>query len=117
MIVSLPPIADLLEGDELIIVPDDPLCLAPYAAFLNDKFRYLSESFKIRILPSSTTLNLIGNSPQDYHRSSGALLVGDPCVEQITNGEGKSIFSPLSYAREEVNTIGEMLGVVPLTGN
>ena len=78
-------IDDLLEGDELIIVPDGPLCLTPYAAFLDDKFRCLSESFKIRILPSLTTLNLIGNSPPDYHRSSGALLVGDPCVEEFRN--------------------------------
>ena len=111
------PIADLLEGDELIIVPDGPLCLAPYAAFLDDKSRYLSESIKIRILPSLTTLKLIGNFAQDYHRSSGALLVGDPCVEEITNKKGKAIFSPLPYAREEVKTIGEMIGVVPLTGN
>ena len=110
------PIEDLLEGDELIIVPDGPLCLAPYAAFLDDKFRYLSESFKIRILPSLTTLNLIGNSPQDYHRSSGALLVGDPCVEEFRNEQGEAILSPLPYAREEVKSIGEMLDVVPLTG-
>ena len=110
------PIEDLLEGDELIIVPDGPLCLAPYVAFLDDKFRYLGESFKIRILPSLTTLNLIGNSPQDYHRSSGALLVGDPCVEEFRNEQGEAILSPLSYAREEVKTIGEMLDVVPLTG-
>ena len=111
------PIADLLEGDELIIVPDGPLCLAPYAAFLDDKFKYLSESIKIRILPSLTTLKLIRNFPQDYHRSGGVLLVGDPCVEEIRNDQGEAILSPLPYAREEVKTIGEMLGVVPLTGN
>ena len=111
------PIADLLEGEELIIVPDGPLCLAPYAAFLDEKFRYLSESIKIRILPSLTTLKLIGNFPQDYHRGSGALLVGDPCLGELTNEQGKAIFSPLPYAREEVRTIGKMLGVVPLTGN
>ena len=111
------PIADLLEGDELIIVPEGPLCLAPYAAFLDEKFKYLSESIKIRILPSLTTLKLIANFPQDYHRSSGVLLVGDPCVKEITNAQGEVIFSPLPYAREEVHAIGEMLGVVPLTGN
>ena len=111
------PIADLLEGDELIIFPEGPLCLAPYAAFLDEKFKYLSESFKIRIVPSLTTLKLIGNFPRDYHRSSGVLLVGDPCVKEITNAQGEVILSPLPYAREEVNAIGEMLGVVPLTGN
>ena len=114
---TIAPIADLLEGDELIIVPEGPLCLAPYAAFLDEKSKYLSESIKIRILPSLTTLRLIRNFPQDYHRSSGVLLVGDPCVKEITNEQGEVILSPLPYAREEVNAIGEMLGVVPLTGN
>ena len=111
------PIADLLEGDELIIVPEGPLCLAPYAAFLDDKFKYVSESVRIRILPSLTTLKLIGKFRQDYHRSSGVLLVGDPCVKEITNEQGEVMLSPLPYARKEVNSIGEMLGVVPLTGN
>ena len=111
------PIADLLEGEELIIVPEGPLCLAPYAAFLDEKFKYLSESIKTRILPSLKTLKLIKNFPQDYHRSSEVLLVGDPCVKEITNNEGKVILKPLPYARKEVNAIGEMLGIVPLTGN
>ena len=111
------PIADLLECDELIIVPEGPLCLAPYAAFLDEKFKYLSESLRIRILPSLTTLKLIENFPQDYHRSSGALLVGDPCVKEITNEQRELILPQLPYAREEVHVIGEMLGVVPLTGN
>ena len=115
--IIISPIADLLEGDELTIVPEGPLCLAPYAAFLDEKFKYLSESIKIRVLPSLTTLKLIANFPQDYHRSSGVLLVGDPCVREITNAQGEVILSPLPYAREEVNVIGEMLGAVPLTGN
>lgn len=45
------PISDSLRGDELVIVPDGPLCLAPYAAFLDDKSRYLSDSFRVRSLP------------------------------------------------------------------
>ena len=110
------PIAHLLEGDELIIVPDGPLCLAPYAAFLDDKCRYLSQSFRIRIVPSLTSLRLISNSAQDFHQSSGALLVGDPCVEEITNKQGERSLQPLPYARQEVTMIGEMLGVAPLTG-
>ena len=110
------PIADLLEGDELIIVPDGPLCLAPYAALLDDKFRYLSESVRIRIVPSLTSLKLISDSAQGFHRSSGALLVGDPCVEEITIKQDKCSLLPLPYARQEVKMIGEMLGIAPLTG-
>ena len=110
------PIADLLQGDELIIVPDGPLCLAPYAAFVDDEFKYLSESVRIRILPSLTSLRLIAKSAKDYHRRSGVLLVGDPCVKEVTNELGESILPRLPYARKEVKMIGNMLGIPPLTG-
>ena len=110
------PIADLLQGDELIIVPDGPLCLAPYAAFLDDEFKYLSESVRIRILPSLTSLQLIAESAKDYHRRSGVLLVGDPCVKEVTNKLGESILPRLPYAEKEVTMIGDMLGIPPLTG-
>ena len=110
------PIADLLEGEELIIVPDGPLCLAPCAAFLDGKSRYLSESFRIRILPSLTSLKLITHSAESYHKKSGVLLVGDPCLEEITNIFGAPKFDPLPYARKEVEAIGEMLNISPLTG-
>ena len=110
------PIADLLHGDELIIVPDGPMCLAPYAAFLDDEFKYLSESVRIRILPSLTTLQLILKSAKDYHRRSGVLLVGDPCVKQVTNELGESILPRLPYAEKEVKMTGDMLGIPPLTG-
>ena len=36
------PIVDLLQGDELVSVPDGPLFLAPYAVVLDPKSRYLS---------------------------------------------------------------------------
>ena len=100
----------------MIIVPEGPLCLAPYAAFLDDRFRYLSRSFRIRIVPSLTSLKLISNSVRDFHRSSGALLVGDPCSEEITNENGGRILMALPYARQEVEMIGEMLSIAPLTG-
>ena len=110
------PIADLLQGDELIIVPDGPLCLAPYAAFLDDELRYLSESVRIRIFPSLTSLQLIAKSAKDYHRRSGVLLVGDPYVREVTDRFGYSILPRLPYARKEVKMIGDMLGIPPLTG-
>ena len=110
------PIADLLQGDELIIVPDGPLCLVPYAALVDDESRYLSESFKISILPSLTSLKLIVDSANDYHRTSGALLVGDPCVEEVVNKQGRPKWSSLQYARKEVELVGKMLDISPLTG-
>ena len=108
------PITDVLEGDELTIVPDGPLCLAPFAAFLDDKSRYLSESYKISILPSLTSLKMITESAQDYHMTSGALLVGDPCLEGVKGKHRK--LKPLPGALKEVQMIGKILNTAPLTG-
>ena len=111
------PIENKLEGDELIIVPDGPLCLAPYAAFVNEASRFLSESIRIRVIPSLTSLKLITESSQSYHNTAGALLVGDPCVEEVKRKGGKRVkFQCLAWAREEVKMIGEILKIEPLTG-
>ena len=102
------PIADLCQGDELIIVPDGPLCLAPFSA--------LSESIRIRTVPSLTSLKLITDFPEDYHSKSGALLVGDPCLKQVTDEWRNPKFRELKYARQEVEMIGDILNIPPLTG-
>ena len=98
--VIISPIADVLHGDELVIVPDGSLCLAPWAA--------LSGDIRIRTVPSLTSLKLITSSPKDFHSNSGALLVGDPCVPIP--------LSPLPYAKKEVEMIGGILKSLPLTG-
>ena len=110
------PITKFLEGDEIIIVPDGPLGLAPFAAFVDEASRYLSESFRIRMIPSLTNLKLLASCPDDYHNKSGALLVGDPCLEEITNIFGKPRFNQLPHAKKEVELIGEILNTTPLTG-
>ena len=93
-----------MQGDELIIVPDGPLCLAPFSA--------LNESIRIRTVPSLTSLKLITDSPEDYHRKRGALLVGDPCLEEVK----KPRYRQLPCAKEEVEMIGKILKIPPLTG-
>ena len=110
------PIADLLHGDELIIVPDGPLFMAPYAAFIDQESKYLSESFRIRIVPSLSCLKLITDCPKGHHSDSGALLIGDPCMEEITNPMGRPIYKQVPSTRKEVEIIGEILKTTPLTG-
>nr|XP_058972953.1 tetratricopeptide repeat protein 28-like [Pocillopora verrucosa] len=110
------PVADLVQGKELLIIPDGPLWLAPYAAFKDGNSKYLCESFRIRLAPSLTSLRLIANCPDDYHKSSGALLVGDPWVSEVTNSVGVKILEQLPSAKEEVEMIGKILNITPITG-
>jgi len=97
------PIEDLLQGDQLIVVPDGPFCLAPYSA--------MCESIRIRTVPSLTALTLITGSSEDYHSKRGALLVGDPCMKEVPMK-----LSQLLYAKKEVEMIGKLLKTTPLTG-
>ena len=100
----LGPIADLCQGNELIIVPDGPLCLAPFSA--------LSTSICIRTVPSLTSLRLITDCPEDCKSKQEALLVGDPYLGDVK----KPRFNELPCAKEEVEMIGEILKIQPLTG-
>ena len=109
------PILDLINGDELIIVPDGPLWLAPFAALLNPFSKYLCESFKVRIIPSLTSLKIIAHCPK-FHSSSGALVVGDPDMSEVTNSQGDQILEQLPFARQEAQMIGQILNTAPLTG-
>ena len=112
--VIIGPIKDLINGNELIFVPEGPLCLAPYAAFMDSNSKYLSESFRIRVIPSLNSLKLIRDCLPDYHKKSGALLVGDPCLEQVHYCGLK--LEQLPFAKMEVQMIGKILNTVPLTG-
>ena len=111
------PIADLLHGDEIIIVPDGPLALVPFSAVMNQHSRYLSESFRIRLIPSLTSLKLMAECPKGYHSKTGALLVGDPrvSVQVVINGRCTQL-APLPWAKEEVEMIGAIFNTKPLTG-
>ena len=108
------PVEDLFDGSEIIIVPDRSLYNIPFAALPDESGKTLTETFKIGLAPSLTTLRLIHESPADYHSQTGALIVGNPDVgEVIFNGRLKSI-SRLPCAEEEAKMVGRKLGVEPL---
>ena len=110
------PVADLLEEPEIIIVPDRFLYKIPFAALSDENERYLSEAFKIRIVPSLSTLKLIQDSSADYHIQAGALIVGDPYVGTVIYKGNIETISSLPCARREAEMIGRLLGVQPLIG-
>ena len=109
------PVEDLITGNEIVIVPEGPLCYAPFAAFMDSNSKFLSDSFRIRMIPSLTSLRLILDCPANYHSKTGVLLVGDPWVQDITVDDGGKL-DQLPYARKEVEMIGRILKASPLTG-
>ncbi|XP_020619302.1 tetratricopeptide repeat protein 28-like [Orbicella faveolata] len=111
------PVADLLEEPEIIIVPDRSLYNVPFAALPAKRGKYLSETHRIRIIPSLTTLKLIQDSPADYHSQTGALIVGDPDVGLVRYKGRKESISRLPCAGKEAEMIGRLLGVQPLLGD
>ena len=115
--IVIAPVADLLIEPEIIIVPDRSLYRVPFAAFRDESGEeHLSENFRIRIVPSLTTLKIIQDSPADYHSQTGALIVGDPKVgEVLYKGNLKNV-TPLPCARKEAKMVGRLLGVHPLLG-
>jgi len=106
------PVVDFLEGPEIIIVPDRALYQIPFAALTDKSGKYLSETFRIRVVPSLTTLKLLNESPADYHCQTGALIVGNPDVGEVHfNGKLTNI-SRLQCAENEAKMIAEKLGCI-----
>ena len=114
--IFIAPIADFLDKPEIIIVPDRYLFKLPFAALEDEEGRSLSESFRIRIVPSLTTLQLIQHSPTDFHSQTGALIVGDPDVGDVLYKGNLCHISRLSFANMEAEMIGKLLRTQPLLG-
>ena len=108
--IFIAPVADLLDEPEILIVPDRSLYKIPFAALKDENGSYLSETFRIRIVPSLTTLKLIQERPATQCNDRSVLIVGDPDVSYVSE------FSQLSFARTEAKMIAEWLGVQPLLG-
>ena len=114
--IIVAPVVDLLQESEIIIIPDPLLYPIPFPALKNDNGQYLSDTFRIRIVPSLTTLRLIQQSPADYHSKTGAIVIGEPEVSDVYY-QGKVLqLCPLPGARKEAEMIGRLLGVEPLLG-
>ena len=102
---AIGPIIDLLgsQFDELVIVSDGALFFTPWAAIV--------QSIRIRTVPSLTSYQLISSVPVSYHKKTGALLVGNPCLNEL-----EKPLQDLPCAQEEVEMIASILNTRPLTG-
>ncbi|CAH3160299.1 unnamed protein product, partial [Porites lobata] len=110
------PTSQWITDDELIIVPDGSSFFIPYASLVDQHSRYLSETLRIRLAPSLTTLRLLTDCPEGHHSTSGALLVGNPWVKTVRFPDKFDKLAPLPGAEEEVKIIGQILNIKPLIG-
>nr|XP_058962929.1 tetratricopeptide repeat protein 28-like [Pocillopora verrucosa] len=112
------PVADLLTEPKIIIVPDRFSYRVPFAALRDEQAgKYLSEKYRIRMVPSLTTLRLIQECPADYHSQTGGLVVGDPTVGKVQYNGRLTDIIPLFCASKEAEMVGQLLGVQPLLGS
>ena len=109
------PFSHLIEGDELIIIPDRSSFFIPYAALMDQHSRHLSEKLRIRLAPSLTSLRLLAECPEGRHSTSGALLVANPWLKTVRIKNSRP-FKQLPGAEKEVKMIGQILNIEPLTG-
>ena len=63
------------EDDELLSVSDGQLCLTQWAAVI--------KWIRIRIVPSLISYQLVLSVPESHHKKTGALLVGNPYLEEL----------------------------------
>ena len=108
------PISDVIKDGQITIVPDGPLYFLPFSALKDDDSKYFSETFSVRLVPSLTSLRLLAECPDEYHCTTGALLVGDPWAESVRI-RGKKVLQ-LPSAKKEVEMIGKILKSEPLIG-
>ena len=110
------PVEEALTKPEIVIIPEGPLFFVPFAALKDKSGHFLSETKRIRLAPSLTTLKLLKECPAEKHSKQGALIVGGP-EAGIVKYRGKKIrFGDLPFAREEADMVGEVLGAKALTG-
>ena len=110
------PVVNLLDEPEIIVGPYRSLWKVPFAALCDESGKYLSETVRIRMVPSLTTLKFIQDCPASYHSETGALIVGEPKVSQVYYKGHLKDLCPFPCARKEAEMIGRLLGIEPLLG-
>ena len=109
------PVRQHIAGSQVVIVPDGPIALVPFAALVDDDGRYVAESgARIRLVPSLAAADVISKRPRNPIRES--LIIGDPHVGKVFK-DGKIIPVPrIPSAVKEAKLIGRVLHCKPLTG-
>ncbi len=94
-------------GSRLTIVPHGPLMRLPFAALLDEKGRYLLESFTLHYVPAAALLKFSARKKQTSVQAGTYLLVADPSPTPALKGEKP--LAALPGARREALAIARLL--------
>ena len=109
---------NLVEEEDLVIIPDGLLFKVPFAALRDPHTKlYLSDTKRVRLAPSLTVLRVLQESPAASHSSTSTLIVGNPAVEKVMVKGEKQTFKRLPAAEREALKLSTLMGVTPLIGD
>jgi len=103
--IIIAPVAGLIQSPEIVIIPEGALFLVPFAALQDSNGKHLSEKYRIRLIPSLTSLQVIQSFPESHHSQTGALIVGDPTVGLVEFDGKVGVLKPLPNARTEADMV------------
>ncbi len=92
------PLADMIETKNVTIVPHGPLHYLPFAA-LSSGEDYLLDRYNLRMLPSASVMQFLGEDRVD--KAGSALVFGNPDLGQAE--------LDLPFAQTEAQTIGKIM--------
>jgi filamentous hemagglutinin family protein len=121
------PIAELLPKnpeDHVIFIPQDSLFLVPFVALQDASGQYLIEKHTILTAPAIQVLELTHQQKQrltanstDFWQGNEALVVGNPTMPVLKEGEHVGQLSALPFAEQEALAIATLLNTKALIGN
>ena len=105
------PVADLLDGCKIIIVPDHYLYNIQFAVLPDEGGKTLSETFKICVASSFfNNSQLIHDRPADFHNQTSALSDGGESVNQGSDFQWTSYVQfETTFAEEKAEMVGSKL--------
>jgi tetratricopeptide (TPR) repeat protein len=114
------PVADDLPStpeEPVVLIPQGPLFLLPFAALRDSAGRALVEAHSLLVAPSIHTLSLLG-PPKGAVTDGPALIVGNPAFSpvRLEPTEDPVQLPPLPGAEREAVAVAELLGTKALIG-
>lgn len=119
--ILIEPVEELLpkeEGARLVIVPQGPLFLVPFAALESAQGVPLIARYSIALSPSAQTLAITASRRQAARTAGAPLIVGNPVMPRYSPVPGGRPLEipPLPAAEQEAKVIAALLQTPFLTG-